>query len=88
MRYDYTSTKLRDENDKLTKERNITQAKLQKLHREKEEYSRNWNTEQCLAREELQKKEKETTELVSLLKDRDSRKSQRLETEIENLKAR
>ncbi|XP_052076094.1 interaptin-like isoform X1 [Mytilus californianus] len=91
MSSDNTSTKLKDENDRLRKDRNSARIELQRVLREKEEYYQNLNTEQVLAREELQNKEREKSELVALFKDKEDKGLQKIklyEKEIDTLKSR
>ncbi|CAC5398545.1 unnamed protein product [Mytilus coruscus] len=91
MNSDNTSTKLKDENDRLRRERNSARIELQRVLREKKEYYQNINTEQVLAREEFQSKEREKSELVALFKDKEDRDLQTIklyEKEIETLKSK
>ncbi|CAG2221530.1 unnamed protein product [Mytilus edulis] len=91
MSSDNISTKYKKENDRLRKERNSARTELQRVLREKNESYQNLNTEHVLAKEELQSKEREKSELVALFKDReekDLQKLKRFEKDIETLRSK
>ncbi|VDI56866.1 all-trans-retinol 13,14-reductase [Mytilus galloprovincialis] len=92
MSSDNISTKYKEDNDRLRKERNDARTELQRVLKEKKEsLYQNLNTEKVLAREELQTKEREKLELVALFKDKEDKDLQKIqlyEKEIETLKSR
>ncbi|XP_071126553.1 putative uncharacterized protein MYH16 [Mytilus edulis] len=92
MSSDNISTKYKEDNDRLRKERNDARTELQRVLKEKKEsLYQNLNTEKVLAREELQTKEREKLELVALFKDKeekDLQKLKRFEKDIETLRSK
>lgn len=69
----------------------MVKINLQKVLRENEELSRNLNAERDFSKAEFERKEKEKLELGALFKDKkdkDFKKIQHLESEIETLKSR
>ena len=88
---DGTTTKLKDENDRLRKERNKAKYDVERITREKEELAQELQHEIDTAKLEHDTLKKDKNELTSIFQEkakRDQEKIDQLEKECETLVAR